>query len=138
MLIVDASILTTWRLPCRYRSHARVLHAFQFASLSSTYYYDTNMNAIEAALRDLRLDDTLSIAAAARNNGCNRSTLLQRWNGVTKSTSVKAINQQSLSPTQEDTLVSHINRLTRLSIPPTLSMVRNFAAEISKKEVRRA
>jgi hypothetical protein len=95
------------------------------------------MDNIEAALQDLKLHDTLTISAAARLHKCNRSTLSRRWNGVTESAAVKAVNQQLLSPPQEQTLIAHINRLTELSIPPTPAMVCTFAAEIARKPVGR-
>ena len=45
---------------------------------TSTRYYLTNMDAIEAALKDLKLQDGENISTIAKLHGVNRSTLSRR------------------------------------------------------------
>ena len=98
-----------------------------------TRNYSTNMEPIEAALAALKLQDTKNISAVAKLHGVDRSTLSRRWNGVTNPAKVKHQKQQLLSPQHEKDLVQYINKLTERGIPPTTSMVRNFARELANK-----
>ena len=91
------------------------------------------MDAIEAALEDLKLQDKKNISAVAKLHGVERSTLSRRWNGVTNLAKMKHQEQQLLSPQQEKDLVQYINKLTETGIPPTTAMVRNFARDIAGK-----
>jgi hypothetical protein len=56
---------------------------------TSTRYYTTNMDAIELALKDLRLQDKTNISATARVYNVQRSTLSRRFNKVTNSAVVQ-------------------------------------------------
>lgn len=42
---------------------------------------------------------------------------------------------QNLDPDQEKYLVKYIEKLCKEGLPPTKDMIRNFAAEIAKKEI---
>jgi hypothetical protein len=77
------------------------------------------MDAIEAVLEDLKLQDKKNISAVAKLHGVQRSTVSRRWNGVTNPAKVKD-------------LVQYI-KLTENGIPPTPPMVRNFARDIAGK-----
>ena len=110
------------------------MHAFLENASTSIRYYSTNIEPIEAALQDLNLQDKPNISATAKLHNVERSTLSRRWNGVTNSTQMKHQNQQLLQPQQEADLIKHINELTEKGIPPTTSMVCNFAKEFSRKE----
>ena len=92
------------------------------------------MDSIELALKELRLSDTPNISAVAKAYNVNRLTLSRRFNGVSQSIEKKAENQQFLSPQQERTLIQEINRLTERGFPPTVSVIRNTAAQIARKE----
>ena len=92
------------------------------------------MDSIAAALEDLRLQDKPNIAATARRHEIDRSVLSRRYREVSTSLQVKHQNQCLLSPPQERRLVKYINRITEIGLPPTPSMVRNFAHSICQKE----
>jgi transposase-like protein len=85
------------------------------------------MDSIEAALKDLKLQDGKNISAVAKLHGVDRSTLSRRWNGVTNPAKVYHQSRQLLYPQQEKDLVGYINQLTEKGIPLTPAMVRNFA-----------
>ena len=95
------------------------------------------MDAIEAALKDLKLQDRENISTVAKLHGVNRSTLSRRWNGVTNPAPMYHQSRQLLNPQQEKDLVEYINQLTEKGIPPTPSMVRNFAQDICRKRPRK-
>ena len=81
------------------------------------------MDPIELALEDLKLIDPPDISAAARNHGCNRSTLSRRWNKKTGTKEDAAINKRLLTPGQERTLINYINKLTLRGLPPMHTIV---------------
>ena len=91
------------------------------------------MDSITAALEDLRLQDKPNIAATAKKYEVQRSTLSRRFNKVTQSKPDAVAQQRLLSEQQEQTLVQYINRLTDISIPPTVYIVRTFAGNIVGK-----
>jgi hypothetical protein len=90
------------------------------------------MDSIEAALAACALSEAPNYAQIAREFKCNRSTLSRRHRGVTRAQEDLHESQQLLSHHQEIELVKYINRLSEKGIPPTCSMVRNFAAEIAQ------
>ena len=63
----------------------------------------------------------------ADKHGVWRSTLTRRAEGKTVSHKDKIIAQQKLTPQQEDELVTYIEGLTVRHLPPTRTMIRNFA-----------
>ena len=88
---------------------------------------------IEAALAALALEAIPNIAATARQYNVDRTRLWRRFKGLTQSVVEAHEYQQLLSNTQLKVLVEHINHLSNLGIPPTISMVRVFAWEICQK-----
>ena len=93
------------------------------------------MEGLEAALDSLKLSDSINYRATALKFKCSETTLRRRHKGLQASRANAAFNHKSLlSNEQEKTLVTYINKLTRMAIPPTPSTVRNFAAEIVKSE----
>ena len=70
----------------------------------------------------------------AEKHGVVRSTLTRREQGLSVSREEKAIAQRLLTPTQESELVRYIEGLTERHLPPTRTMIKNFAAEIAQKE----
>ncbi len=57
---------------------------FAFYTTTLNANNSTNMASIEAALKELTLDSTLSIVSVAKKHNVNRSTLSRRFRGVTK------------------------------------------------------
>ena len=90
------------------------------------------MEAIELALRDLRLQDKPNVSATARVYNVNRSTLTRRFHGDTNPARVVVQKSQLLHPQQEKDLVIFINKKTEQGIPPTTAMVRNCAEQLAK------
>jgi Tc5 transposase DNA-binding domain len=91
------------------------------------------MDALEAALASLALSDTVNYAQTARDHGVDPTTLRRRHQGKQVSRHAAAFQSKSLlTDAQEQALISHIKRLTERGIPPTPSMVRNFATDIGK------
>jgi hypothetical protein len=88
---------------------------------------------IEAALAALALETNPNIAAIARQYNVNKTRLWRQFKGLTRLVVEAYEYQQLLSNTQLKVLVKHINHLSNLSIPPTISMVRVFAWEICQE-----
>jgi hypothetical protein len=91
-----------------------------------------SIGSITAALAacDLAKDD-LNYAAIAREFQVDRTTLSKRHRGETQSREAFLSKScQRLNNSQEETLISIINRYTSRNIPPTCQMVTNFAEEI--------
>ena len=91
------------------------------------------MDSIEAALADLALQEAPNYGATAKKYGCDRSTLSRRHRGVTGSKTDARSSKSLLSIQQQKTLVDYINKLTARGLPPTQSMVANFAQDICHK-----
>lgn len=71
----------------------------------------------------------------ADKHGVVRSTLTRRHMNMTRSRADRALEQRAISIKQELELVVYIKRLTERYLPPTRTMIKNFASEIAKKEV---
>ena len=56
------------------------------------------MDAIDAALKDLKLQDVKNISAVAKMHGVDRSTLSRRYNGVSNPAKVYHESRQLLNP----------------------------------------
>jgi hypothetical protein len=91
------------------------------------------MDQIELAIEHLAFQDTKNIAATARLFNVDRTTLSRRVNGVTNPASMAHQNSRFLNDPQEKELIRYINQLTKKGLPPTVSMVRNFASDIAGK-----
>jgi hypothetical protein len=68
----------------------------------------------------------------------NRITLARRHQGLQATRAAKSQNQQSLSPQQELELVQYIEGLTERGLPPTRTMIQNFASSVVDKPVSSA
>jgi hypothetical protein len=84
--------------------------------------------------READTEKTIPYTHLAKNHGVVRSTLSRREQGLSVSREEKAIAQRLLTPTQESELVEYIERLTERHLPPTRTMIKNFASEIAGKE----
>jgi hypothetical protein len=107
-------------------------------SSTSIIPYNLNMEPIEAALAFLgpyEPGKKYRYATVAKRFDCSRPTLSKRHRGVQNSRKVQYEKLQLLQPEQEEFLVKYINGLTRRALPPSKEMIRNFAREISAKEV---
>jgi hypothetical protein len=95
------------------------------------------MDSIEqalTALKSLELGQKVNSGQTAKKYGVERSTLSRRWRGVQGSRAAQYENQRLLSDRQELELVQYIDGLCQRGLPPTRSMLRNFATEISGKQ----
>jgi hypothetical protein len=88
---------------------------------------------IEAALAALALQKSPNYKRTAKEYGVYRSTLSRRHRGLCRSMQEAREFQSLLSTQQQIELVNHINKLSEAGIPPTPSMVRVFAFEISQQ-----
>ena len=88
------------------------------------------MSSIEAALRDLALEDKPNITTIAESHTVHRSTLSRRWRGKIKGRDQYIDSILLLTKQEQKNLVLYINKLTERGIPPTNAMVRNFAHDI--------
>lgn len=95
------------------------------------------MGSIEAALTALKSQNPPNYNATAKEYGVNRTTLSRRHRGITGSTRELHDSISILTKQQEKTLVEYINKLTNRGLPPTTSMVLNFAADIGKHRPNR-
>jgi hypothetical protein len=98
------------------------------------------MSSIEAALaaiESLEPGEKLIYTQIAAKYGVDRRTLARRHQGATISRDAQAQNQRALHLQQEKELLRYIERLTRQGLPPTRPMIRRFASDITKKELRK-
>ncbi|XP_014550175.1 hypothetical protein COCVIDRAFT_43207 [Bipolaris victoriae FI3] len=65
-----------------------------------------------------------------------RSILTRRHQGQCASRAVGGQKRQLLHPHQEQALIAYINQLIERGLPPSQSIIRNFALNIAKREVR--
>ena len=86
------------------------------------------------ALRSLPPGEKPNISLVARTYGVDQSNLSRRYRGVTGSKEAQYNNQRLLSKEQSRELVKYINKLTKRGLPPTNSMLANFARDISSRE----
>ena len=106
--------------------------------LSSTRNNSTTMAPIDdalAAINALEPGEKLVYQKIANQFGVDRLTLAQRHRGVQAPPQIKNLNQQKLTPQQEDELVTYIGELTARHIPPTREMIQNFASSVAKERV---
>lgn len=92
------------------------------------------MDPIDKAIDDLKSQKKPNISATARKWSVERSRLSKRWNGKQGSKQAMYEDKRLLSDPQERELIRYIKKLTDLGLPPTATMVRNFAEEIVGKE----
>ncbi|KAL3712911.1 hypothetical protein TMatcc_001613 [Talaromyces marneffei ATCC 18224] len=93
-----------------------------------------SMELALAALRSADPGEKPNISLVTRTYGVSQSGLYKRFHGVTGSKEEQYDKQRILTTTQSRALIKWINQLTERGLPPTNSMLANFAREISGKE----
>ncbi|KAF6528230.1 hypothetical protein HZS61_008880 [Fusarium oxysporum f. sp. conglutinans] len=94
------------------------------------------MAAIDTALEFLKTSGSINYAATAKKFECDETTLRRRHQGKQRARrDADSLYKSRLSKQQEQDLVTYIRKLSLRGIPPTLSMIRNFAQDIAKIEV---
>ncbi|KAI8417006.1 hypothetical protein FOFC_03319 [Fusarium oxysporum] len=94
------------------------------------------MAAIDKALEFLKTSGSINYAATAKKFKCDETTLRLRHQGKQRARrDADSLYKSRLSKQQEQDLVTYIRKLSMRGIPPTLSMIRNFAQDIAKIEV---
>jgi hypothetical protein len=90
---------------------------------------------VESLFEDAREPgDKLLYRAAEKLFGMNKDTLRRRHQGKMRSNAMEAEDRKLLSPQQEIQLVQYIEKLTGHNIPPTQSIIKNYAAAVGKWE----
>lgn len=95
----------------------------------------TPIAAVLAAIESLGPRKQLSYKRISKIYGCDRTTLIQRYQHQSVPRSLEAQNRQALHPQQEQELLRYIKRLTKQGLPPTRAMMRNFGSQIAKREL---
>ena len=96
------------------------------------------MAAIDEALKFLKSSESINYAKTARRFNCDETTLRRRHQGKQRSRrDADDLYKSRLSKQQEQELVAYIHKLSSRGIPPTLTMIKNFAQDIAKIEVGR-
>ncbi|KAL5610690.1 hypothetical protein FOBRF1_006807 [Fusarium oxysporum] len=94
------------------------------------------MAAIDKALEFLKTSGSINYAATAKKFECDETTLRRRHQGKQRARrDADTLYKSRLSKQQQQDLVTYIRKLSLRGIPPTLSMIRNFAQDIAKIEV---
>ena len=95
---------------------------------------DNMKNALDALDAQLLLNYT----QIALKFGLQRTTLMRRHKGICDSRA-QATSQyhKLLTDTQEEVLITQINKLTARGLPPTSHIVKNLAEEIVGREVNK-
>jgi hypothetical protein len=88
-----------------------------------------------AAIESPGDEEHLLYTKAAENFNVDRSTLAQRHQGCQAPRNTTITNGRLLNPQQEVELVAYIAQLSADGLPPTRSMISNFASEIAHKPV---
>ncbi|KAF7573540.1 hypothetical protein PtrM4_084450 [Pyrenophora tritici-repentis] len=89
------------------------------------------INAAIEAIESRDPGDKFTYSEVARRFGVDRSTLSRRHQQIRGSNEAKSRNQQLLHPHQELQLLEHIDELTEAGLPPTRTMIQNFASAIA-------
>lgn len=96
------------------------------------------MAAIDEALEFLKSSESINYAKTARRFNCDETTLRRRHQGKQRSRrDADSLYKSRLSKQQERELIAYIRKLSARGIPPTLTMIKNFAQDIAKMEVGR-
>ena len=104
----------------------------------SKIHISSTMAALKAALADLKSSESTNYAATAAEHGCDETTLRRRHQGKQVSRQDAAFECRSLlSKQRERELISYINKLTARGLPPTTSMVWNFAQDLAKSRLQK-
>ena len=93
------------------------------------------MNPIQEAIAEIESRDPgeqFSYQQIAKKYGVNRVTLMRRHKHETEDYGVR---NQSLHPEREAELVRYIETLTERRLPPTRTMIQQFASQLAGKPV---
>jgi Tc5 transposase DNA-binding domain len=91
---------------------------------------------IKHAIAHMKAQKQPNIAAASTQFKIPRTTLSARFHDQRLSPEeATASTRLKLSPAQERTLITYVNKLSELRLPPTPGIVRNLARELSKSEI---
>jgi hypothetical protein len=110
----------------------------QNATTRSTSNHDISatIEGLEAALKSLELSDSINYNKTAKEFNVSATTLRRRHKGEQQSRSdVDFTYKSRLSKQQETDLIAYINKLSGRGLPPTVSMVKNFADELAKSPI---
>lgn len=94
-----------------------------------------SIEAAIAAIEALKPGESFTYTEIAAAHGVERVTLSRRHQQSQASRATQAVKQRKLNPQQELELVRYIERLTERRLPPTRSMIQNFASQIAKERV---
>jgi hypothetical protein len=101
----------------------------------NTMSYNERM---EKALDTLNRQLLPNYAAVSREFSIHPTTLMRRHTGQTSSRAdATSLFYKCLTDTQEEALISQINKLIARGLPPTTHIVRNFAEEMIGREVNK-
>jgi hypothetical protein len=93
------------------------------------------MNPIQEAIREIDSREegaTFSYTQVAKKYGVDRRTLARRHQGQTQP---RELAHLSIHPQHETELVQYIKGLTKRRLPPTRTIIRNFASDLAGKDV---
>ena len=94
------------------------------------------MEGLDAALASLRLLKSINYAETAREYKCDETTPRRRHQGKQRSRQdADFIYKSYLSKQQEKDLITYINKLIAHSLPPTISMIKNFGEDLAKRDI---
>ncbi|KAF1350515.1 hypothetical protein EJ07DRAFT_138709 [Lizonia empirigonia] len=93
------------------------------------------INEAIAAIESREPGDDLVYQEYADWFGVDRCTLARRHQGRQGTRQAKIFDQKKLTPAQEEELILYIRDLTRRGLPPTNTMIRNFASTIAHERV---
>ncbi|PMD17236.1 hypothetical protein NA56DRAFT_648938, partial [Hyaloscypha hepaticicola] len=86
---------------------------------------------MEKALNALDRQLIPNYAETGKTHGIDRTTLMRSYKGISTSRAeATSLHHKCLIDTQEEALISQINKLTAWGLPPTTHIVRNFAEEM--------
>jgi len=87
---------------------------------------------IQAAIYDLESQERPNVAATARKHKVARRTLAHRFRGETgPNQEATSYSRKQLTDTQEEALITYINKLNDRGIPPTPQILKNIAESIA-------
>ena len=93
---------------------------------------------IEAAITDLRFQKRTNFAVTVKRWDVERTTLAKRFRGETGTNEdANSYVRQKLTATQEETLITYINKLNDRGFPPTPQILKNIAESIAHSSLGR-
>jgi hypothetical protein len=87
---------------------------------------------IEAAIADLGSQERPNVSATARKHNIAQRTLAYRFKGETgPNHEATSYSRKQLTDTQEETLITYVNKLNDRGFPPTPQILKNIAESIA-------